>query len=735
MDSRLVNHRYRIVRELGKGGFGATFLVQDTQLPSGKYCVLKELLPIDNNEQTYTLIKQRFEREAVILEELGNMSSQIPSLYAYFTEDTKFYLVQEYFEGDTIGQRVMSQGMMPDAAVRQWLSGILPVLDSVHQKRIIHRDIKPENIILRQRDHQPVLIDFGAVRETMGLQLQPNGKSTQSIVIGTPGFMPSEQAAGRAVFGSDLYSLGLTAIYALTGKLPQELLTNPMTGEIEWRQYAPTISVGLASVIDKAISPGIQSRFQTATQMLDALRATEVSNATSAGMPAGMPGTVMSMPTSGAMPTQVTSYPHNMAPHNMAPPSGGPQPTVVASTPMNYPPQSQAGYPSQPQSQYPPQPPTGYPPQPQTGYPSQPQTGYPPQPQSNYSPQPQPQPGSAQKIDRSKWSLIAVALLGVLGLTALGSKHLLSSNSTKDSSPTTENNEKKADNKGGSKFSDVKDVPELTVRYGGSTSFAPVRSREFVGRINQAHPKFILSYTKPIAPDKPGSGNGIKMLIEGQMSVTESSRPLKETEYTQAKDRGFALEQIPIALDGIAIYVNPQLTVPSLTLAQLKDIFTGKVTNWKDLGGPDLPITAVSRSPKDGGTPEYFEEKVMEKTPFAPAIQDSFAPTTTESLRRIGSTPGGIGYAAAAEVCNQSTVKTLPLPKDSGQPISPCNGKTVNKADFANDAYPITRRLFVIVRKDGQLDEKAGRAYANLLLSDEGQDEMEKLGMVPFKTR
>ena len=286
--STLVNNRYRVVRELGKGGFGATFLVEDTQLPSGKRCVLKELMPIENNEETYTLIKQRFEREAVILEELGNVSLQIPTLYAYFGENSKFYLVQEYVEGETIGVRVMSQGVMSDAAVREWLTGILPVLACVHEKRIIHRDIKPDNVILRSRDHTPVLIDFGAVRETMGTQINVNGKSTQSIVIGTPGFMPSEQAAGRAVFGSDLYSLGLTAIYALTGKIPQELPTDPMTGEVQWRSYAPSVSAGLASVIDRAIAPGIHARFQTSAQMLDALLVTE--------MPVGMPGTVLSQP-------------------------------------------------------------------------------------------------------------------------------------------------------------------------------------------------------------------------------------------------------------------------------------------------------------------------------------------------------------------------------------------------------------------------------------------------------
>lgn len=312
MTATVVNNRYRVVRELGQGGFGATFLVEDTQLPSGKRCVLKELTPIENNEDTYTLIKQRFEREAVILEELGNVSLQIPSLYAYFAENSKFYLVQEYIEGETLSQHVLSQGLMSESAVKEWLVGLLPVLACVHDKRIIHRDIKPENIILRQRDHKPVLIDFGAVRETMGTQINANGQSTQSIVIGTPGFMPSEQAAGRAVFGSDLYSLGLTAIYALTGKIPQELPTDPMTGEVKWRQYAPTVSAGLASVIDKAIVPGIQGRFQTSAQMLDALLMTDTPSRIQNTVVSRSPSEVRATqpPLSGAMPTMVAAHPN-----------------------------------------------------------------------------------------------------------------------------------------------------------------------------------------------------------------------------------------------------------------------------------------------------------------------------------------------------------------------------------------------------------------------------------------
>jgi serine/threonine-protein kinase len=145
------------------------------------------------------------------------------------------------------------------------------VLAYVHRKGIVHRDIKPDNIIIRQTDELPVLIDFGAVRETMGTAMSPSGHPTSSIVIGTPGFMPSEQSIGRPVFASDVYAVGLTAIYLLTGKTPQELTTDPLTGEIQWRQDALSISPTLATVLDKSIKSHYQERFSTAQAMRDAL--------------------------------------------------------------------------------------------------------------------------------------------------------------------------------------------------------------------------------------------------------------------------------------------------------------------------------------------------------------------------------------------------------------------------------------------------------------------------------
>ncbi|SRR5579883_1603371 len=268
----LLNNRYQVIRTLGSGGFGDTFLAEDTQMPSLRRCVIKQLKPIHHNPQIYQLVQERFQREAAILEELGGSCDQIPALYAYFQLNGQFYLVQEWIEGDTLTSKVQQQGALSENTVREIFISLLPVLEYVHSKHIVHRDIKPDNIILRHRDGKPVLIDFGAVRETMGTVMNSQGSPTSSIVIGTPGYMPSEQAAGRPVYSSDLYSLGITAIYLLTGKQPQQLATNSQTGEMVWRQYAPHVSLTMATVIDRAIAYHPRDRFSTATEMLNALQ-------------------------------------------------------------------------------------------------------------------------------------------------------------------------------------------------------------------------------------------------------------------------------------------------------------------------------------------------------------------------------------------------------------------------------------------------------------------------------
>lgn len=271
MKAGLLNNRYRIIQTLGRGGFGETYLTEDTHMPSGRKCVLKQLKPIVKQPKTPLWMKERFQREAAILEQLGEGHEQIPRLYAYFSEDDKFYLVQEWIEGLTLDQYWEKEGNLHRDEVRQILVQLLPVLDYVHSRRIIHRDIKPENIILRQGDHLPFLIDFGAVKEAMATEINQGSSSTYSASIGTPGYMSSEQAAGRPIYSSDLYSLGLTAIFLLTGKSPNELETDPRNGEIIWQEHAFNLDPELAAVLDKAIRFHPRDRFSTAQEMLAAL--------------------------------------------------------------------------------------------------------------------------------------------------------------------------------------------------------------------------------------------------------------------------------------------------------------------------------------------------------------------------------------------------------------------------------------------------------------------------------
>ncbi|MHC5770262.1 MAG: protein kinase domain-containing protein [Nostoc sp.] len=273
MTITLLNNRYQVIQVIGAGGFGETFLAEDVHMPSRRRCVIKQLKPITNNDpQTYQLIQQRFEREAATLEYLGESSHQIPKLYAYFSENGQFYLVQEWIHGQTLTKIVEAKGFESETAVRQILLSLLSVLDYVHSKGIIHRDIKPDNIILRSVDNEPVLIDFGAVKETIRSVVNSPGYPTRSLVIGTPGYMPSEQAVGRPVYATDIYSLGLTAIYLLTGKHPQELVTDLKTGEILWQQHAPNVSSQLTAVLNQAIKPHAGDRYSTASKMLYALQ-------------------------------------------------------------------------------------------------------------------------------------------------------------------------------------------------------------------------------------------------------------------------------------------------------------------------------------------------------------------------------------------------------------------------------------------------------------------------------
>jgi serine/threonine protein kinase len=216
----LLNDRYRVLSRLAAGGFGETFLAEDTFLPSGRRCVVKRLRP-----QLQDALADRFAREAAILESLGRSCDRVPQLYAYFTEADSgadaFYLVQEWIEGRTLEEQVRLDGLQSVERVRGWMRSLLQTLVQVHAAGVIHRDIKPGNVLLRRLGNgdgaeqlEPVLIDFGIAKE---------GGSGLSMAIGTAGFMAPEQATGSPLFASDLYGLAMTACYAILGRLPKGL--------------------------------------------------------------------------------------------------------------------------------------------------------------------------------------------------------------------------------------------------------------------------------------------------------------------------------------------------------------------------------------------------------------------------------------------------------------------------------------------------------------------------------
>lgn len=268
---QLFRDRYEVVRILGRGGFGVTHLARDKMLPGSPFCVIKQLFPKVNNPIALERAKQRFRREARILGRLGS-HSQLPMLLDYFTFKGEFYLVQEYIHGETLSKEIRKGGAQAEPKVKQFLREIIPVVQYIHRNRVIHRDIKPPNIIRCREDQRLVLIDFGAVRECLNTDDDPNEESPAPMTqfVGTMGFAPPEQLALRPTYSSDVYALGVTALYLLTGKSPMEFDVSPETHELRW-QRSITVTPHFFKVLSKMLSSDLSERYSRVEEVERAL--------------------------------------------------------------------------------------------------------------------------------------------------------------------------------------------------------------------------------------------------------------------------------------------------------------------------------------------------------------------------------------------------------------------------------------------------------------------------------
>jgi serine/threonine-protein kinase len=268
--------RYQVVRQIGQGGFGRTYLAHD-RIENLELCVLKEFAPPEDlSPELRQKALELFQREANTLYVLEH--PQIPKfrklIQLNINSQWHLILVQDYIEGWTyraILESGQKQGQLfTEADIQQLLRDLLPVLEYIHGQGVIHRDISPDNLLLRSSDKLPILIDFGGVKQ-IAAQVKSQFQATR---IGKSGYCPPEQLTqGRIYPHSDLYALAATAVVLLTGKEPQELI-NPQTLVWQWRENLP-VSRGLAAILERMLDPDPRQRFGDAAQVRQALASNE----------------------------------------------------------------------------------------------------------------------------------------------------------------------------------------------------------------------------------------------------------------------------------------------------------------------------------------------------------------------------------------------------------------------------------------------------------------------------
>ncbi|MDZ8056428.1 MAG: protein kinase domain-containing protein [Aulosira sp. ZfuVER01] len=267
----LFRNRFRVIRLLGEGGFGKTYEARDTD-KMNEPCVIKQFFPQVQGTAALEKATELFKQEGKRLYDLGE-HPQIPRLIAYFEQDQRLYLVQEFIEGQNLLQELQQEGVFSEAKIIQLLADLLPVLQFIHERGVIHRDIKPENIMRNQNDGKLMLIDFGVSKQAKGTIFSQVGTS-----VGTPGYAPLEQMRGQVFPASDLYSLAVTCIRLLTGCLPNEeyydALYDALRGRWVWKERLPSttsITPTLVNLLDNLLQDYVKERYQSAHQVIAVL--------------------------------------------------------------------------------------------------------------------------------------------------------------------------------------------------------------------------------------------------------------------------------------------------------------------------------------------------------------------------------------------------------------------------------------------------------------------------------
>lgn len=230
-----------------------------------------------------------------------------------------------------------------------------------------------------------------------------------------------------------------------------------------------------------------------------------------------------------------------------------------------------------------------------------------------------------------------------------------------------------------------------------------------------------------------GSGTGIAALLNGTTDIANASREMKVNEIEKAKSLGIEIKQYEVALDGIAVIINPKNNIDSLTIQQLSDIFAGKITNWKDIGGSNLSITLYGRE-NSSGTYEFFKEHVLGKDKSGRQKDYAVSTQVLQGTAALGEAVAkdikGIGYGGVGYFAQRNDVKILHIKKDNAsKAFSPSENGKVNYELIWNKSYPISRYLYCYTNANTKPEVKE---FLDFILSPEGQKAVEQMEYIPL---
>jgi phosphate transport system substrate-binding protein len=250
-------------------------------------------------------------------------------------------------------------------------------------------------------------------------------------------------------------------------------------------------------------------------------------------------------------------------------------------------------------------------------------------------------------------------------------------------------------------------IAEQTITIDGSTTVGPI-AKAFAEYFMAARPDVNITVSES------GSGNGAKSLVNGVCDIADMSRPMKDSEFKAAAEKGIQPVAHVVALDGLPILVHPKNPVNELTIEQIRKIYTGEITNWKEVGGPDMGIVVITRD-TNSGTYETFEGLVMSKQKITERAE--YVGSNGAIRQRVQSTPAAIGYAGLGFV--DKTVKALKV-----------NGIYPSAATVRTGEYPIARPLFMYTNGYPKLGS-AIYQFVTLYLTEDGQEMIEQIGFIP----